>query len=499
MGCELLRACYRSLAKLDKDQDRLWDLRWFWCAPGAKVLPVNSAVLSPTWASGLPLGPFIGIDPKAKRAYDLGETPPSKLGRCYRGRSDQFIYGQSTDDPVPPYTDCCPQPEVEIGELFLRSDLFPDVHPPAGFVLPWDNGGTAPEFFGVLSPEAGLVPNETRKDLIAVQPILQGQTLGTIQYLSAPFTQGVLYRTTLRVASGWQVRNPTNVNGAFVFGLALLSSEGVPRTYLVPLQEIDFPSNAALGIRTRLVEVDIPQTQIQAGDYLCLELGFVHGTHPGLGPSYHYSWWDAGETELLADNAPVSSPQSILGDLSVIMPAGTIVPYAGLVVPAGYLACDGAPYEQADFPRLFRALGTTWNLTRGASAPADGMFRVPDLRGLTVLGSGSAGASPATSLRVLGATGGEEAHSLTDVENGQHIHNVTDPGHDHTPQNGTGSFVVRGGAPNALGYQPSASLTHHAVIGTEPNVTGISVDLAGGGVPHNTLQPFAVVQWLIKF
>lgn len=54
------------------------------------------------------------------------------------------------------------------------------------------------------------------------------------------------------------------------------------------------------------------------------------------------------------------------------VPAGTIVAYAGVNVPDGWLPCDGTSYRKADFPALATALGATG---------AGGEFMVPDLRG----------------------------------------------------------------------------------------------------------------------
>jgi hypothetical protein len=52
-----------------------------------------------------------------------------------------------------------------------------------------------------------------------------------------------------------------------------------------------------------------------------------------------------------------------------------------ILMPAGWLPCDGSVYDQHDYPRLHRVLGERWG------SPATGkVFQVPDMRGLFVRG-----------------------------------------------------------------------------------------------------------------
>jgi microcystin-dependent protein len=64
---------------------------------------------------------------------------------------------------------------------------------------------------------------------------------------------------------------------------------------------------------------------------------------------------------------------------------GTIIPFAGPAVPAGYLACDGAEVAQAAYPALYAAIGLTWGV------PGDPVnnFLLPDLAGRLVHGTGA--------------------------------------------------------------------------------------------------------------
>jgi microcystin-dependent protein len=109
-----------------------------------------------------------------------------------------------------------------------------------------------------------------------------------------------------------------------------------------------------------------------------------------------------------------------------ITPTGAVVDFAGPTanVPTGWLACDGTSYPTATYPALFAAIGYAWG---GSGAN----FNVPDLRGRVAIGSGTGSGLTA---RTLGATGGEENHILAIGELAVHAHtmgNHTHLGADH--------------------------------------------------------------------
>ena len=84
-----------------------------------------------------------------------------------------------------------------------------------------------------------------------------------------------------------------------------------------------------------------------------------------------------------------------------VIPLGSIMPFAGASVPAGWLLCDGADFDPGTFPKLAAAIGATFG------------SKVPDLRGRFALG-----ADPG---RALGATGG----SATINKVVEHTHSVS--------------------------------------------------------------------------
>ena len=64
------------------------------------------------------------------------------------------------------------------------------------------------------------------------------------------------------------------------------------------------------------------------------------------------------------------------------MPVGSIIPYAGTTIPAGYLLCDGSAISRTTYSALFAAIGTTYGAGDGNST-----FNIPAIdNGDTPLG-----------------------------------------------------------------------------------------------------------------
>ena len=95
-----------------------------------------------------------------------------------------------------------------------------------------------------------------------------------------------------------------------------------------------------------------------------------------------------------------------------VLPAGTVVPFAGTAEPNGYLFCYGQAVSRTGYAALFAALGTTYGSGDGTTT-----FNLPDLRGRVIAGQDDMGGSSANRLTnqtggldgdTLGATGGAE-------------------------------------------------------------------------------------------
>jgi microcystin-dependent protein len=218
--------------------------------------------------------------------------------------------------------------------------------------------------------------------------------------------------------------------------------------------------------------------------------------------------------------------------------SGAIKPYAGLVVPAGYLACDGSAVSRTTYAALFAALSSTQTCTlnssttvtvpdtsmlalgmqvTGTGIPAsttiasvvnsttitlsqaatltqssslvftawgkgDGSttFNVPDMRGRTLIGDGTGSGLTA---RALGVGAGEETHLLTAAESGL-------PAHTHPPLSPNTSFAGQASSGTALTASGAVALVAQATTGQNSAASAASA--------HNNMQPWATVKYIIK-
>lgn len=188
--------------------------------------------------------------------------------------------------------------------------------------------------------------------------------------------------------------------------------------------------------------------------------------------------------------APKSVGRSQLA--SGISVSGLVFPYAGSVVPAGWLLCDGSAVSRAKYAALFAAIGTTWGVGDGSST-----FNLPDLRGRSLLGAGTGSGLTA---RTLGAKGGEETHVLTEAELAAHSHGGVTGGesathtHPQAPQTAVTTSSTVGLSPTVTNQ---AAFSAAFSTGTESNGHTHTVASDGSNTGHNNMPPWAAVNWIV--
>jgi microcystin-dependent protein len=179
-----------------------------------------------------------------------------------------------------------------------------------------------------------------------------------------------------------------------------------------------------------------------------------------------------------------------------LVPAGAIMDYAGATAPDGWLLCYGQSLSRATYADLFTAISTTY----GDGDDPGNTFAAPDIRGRVVAGQDDMGGSSANRITValngdtLGDAGGEETHALSLDEVAAHDHGGTiyNDSHTHPYTRYDSLGTVQSGA-NVPNVWISTSTQE-----TDGEPIQVTVPSAGGGDPHNNVQPTIILNYIIK-
>ena len=212
-------------------------------------------------------------------------------------------------------------------------------------------------------------------------------------------------------------------------------------------------------------------------------------------------------------------------------PIGLIQMWGGSSAPnASWLLCNGQAVSRSTYSDLFTALGTTYGSGDGSST-----FNLPNLEGRVPVGYNPS-ADTGISQRNLAATGGAETHTLTTaelpdhthantvsstssnsptsltVEDAGHAHNISPNPHKHTYSkagSGAGAFSSSSGYPTNTPSDVDTSTTTLTIADgtadlsvTDPQhnhtiSTTITNAAVGSDSPHNIMQPFVVINFII--
>ncbi|MBT4033401.1 MAG: hypothetical protein HOB84_03660 [Candidatus Marinimicrobia bacterium] len=240
----------------------------------------------------------------------------------------------------------------------------------------------------------------------------------------------------------------------------------------------------------------------------------------------------SGDIEFYASDERVAAitHDGVVKDKSgILSPTGSITMFAGSTAPEGWLICDGSSISAAAYPTLYTVIGSTY----GGDATN---FALPNMQGRTPVGYQATDSD----FDDLNNTGGQKSHTLTTAELPSHNHSVNPPAttstsHTHAvnPPSTTSSSdshthtvsdyywsdtgdVSEYGTPEGDEVGERLTTTHTTSSDSHSHTTNISsftsgtgtvsVDISafnsattGSGTAHNNLQPYIVLNYIIKY
>lgn len=172
------------------------------------------------------------------------------------------------------------------------------------------------------------------------------------------------------------------------------------------------------------------------------------------------------------------------------LPVGSSVEYIGLTSPSvKWLLATGQTVVNGQ--TLYPAF---WAIIPAGMKSGSSII-MPDMRGKVIV----AYDATQTEFDAILETGGAKTHVLTPAETAVKGRSITDPGHHHS----TAISGVMHRTPE-LGLGPSAGdgtfppYNDGEAIDTTINTTGITLADGANGSAHNNLQPYIIMQRLIK-
>jgi len=170
--------------------------------------------------------------------------------------------------------------------------------------------------------------------------------------------------------------------------------------------------------------------------------------------------------------------------LDGLMPAGTIVMTGRSAAPSGWVLCQGQALVRADNPGLYAAIGVAYGPGNNTTT-----FNVPNFKGRVPVGYDAS----QTGFDTLGEIGGANSVALS-------VANL--PAHDHEQAKSSRMIMSQYTEPS-----PSANDNNSGAVvqgrgagryGAYTNTEGNTTEKTGSGTAHNNLQPYLVVNYMIK-
>lgn len=154
---------------------------------------------------------------------------------------------------------------------------------------------------------------------------------------------------------------------------------------------------------------------------------------------------------------------------------GEIRMFAGNFAPAGWSFCDGQLLPISENETLFQLIGTTYG------GDGQSTFALPDLQSRLPLHQGNG--------FILAQTGGSESVTLTVAQTPAHTH-------AYLATNNTAAGTQP--ANNVVAASTGATVSPYGTDAPQTTLAGQAIGLTGGSQPHNNLQPYLCINFIIS-
>ena len=159
-------------------------------------------------------------------------------------------------------------------------------------------------------------------------------------------------------------------------------------------------------------------------------------------------------------------------------------PYVGEVrlvgftfAPVGWQLCNGQLVAISENPTLFNLIGTTYG------GDGQSTFALPDLRSRIPIHEGTG----AGQTYVIGQSGGVETVTITSSTYPTHTHSLLESTSNTSPVANPAGDAVGGSLNIYTNLAPDAPMSN-SMIGMA----------AGGNQPHDNIQPYQAMNWIIS-
>lgn len=158
---------------------------------------------------------------------------------------------------------------------------------------------------------------------------------------------------------------------------------------------------------------------------------------------------------------------------------GEIRAFSGNFAPHGWALCNGQLLPISQNTALFSLLGTMYG------GDGKSTFALPNLQGRVPMHAGNS-AGPGLTQRITGESVGSDTVALTKAQGAEHRHTMmSDASATSTSPAGAALATTADGSPAYAGIAGHTAMASQTLLG------------AGNGAPHNNLQPYLVLTYII--